>query len=248
MTDRPSDKKLLAKLFVDVYPKILSAERHQCKSFLEDALAELNQQIAYTEVEAFENRGAEMFYKVNKKLRPSLDKLMQTIIEWIKYEKFLASIPIIGRLCYANYMEDIEKCYFATSILRPINQYLKAISFESNKSYFEKKVDDLNKGIDYLLSREILNALYVRFDNKVNKVEEVLDKLDEPIRNDKFEDEPISYSASLREAIDEIRLSLQEASNDIEYIIKYLLKNPEENIKQVNKIIGIEEDYRDNKK
>jgi transposase len=242
MTDRPSDKKLLAKLFVDVYPKILSAERHQCKSFLEDELAKLNQQIAFTEVEAFENMGAEMFYKVNKKLRPSLDKLMQTIREWIKYEKFFASIPIIGRLYYANHVEDIEKCYFATSILRPITRYLEAVSFESNKSYFEKKVDDLNKGIDYLLSREILNALYVRFDNNAIKV---LNKL---IGNYKFKDKPISYSASFREAIDELRFSLQEASNDIEDIIKYLLKNPEENIKQVNKIIGIEEDYRDNKK
>ncbi|PVU70040.1 hypothetical protein DDW05_03090 [Candidatus Nanobsidianus stetteri] len=246
MADRPSDNKLLAKLFANAYPKILSAEWHQCKSFLENTVAELNRQIVYIEVEAFENIGSEMFHKVNKKLRPSLDKLMQTIREWIKYEKSLeSSIPLIGRLYYANYVEYIEKCYFATSILRPINQYLKAISFESNKSYFEKKVDDLNKGIDYLLSREILNALYVRFDNKVKKV---FDKLDEPIRNDKFEDKPISYSASLREAIDELRFSLQEASNDIEYIIKYLLKNPEENIKQVNKIIGIEEDYRDNKK
>ncbi|MCC5446956.1 hypothetical protein [Candidatus Nanobsidianus stetteri] len=246
MADRPSDKKLLAELFANVYHNIVSAERHQCKSSLEDTLAELNRQIVYIEVEVFENMGAEMFYKVNKKLRPSLDKLMRTIREWIKYGKSLEpSIPIINRLYYTNIWNIIDKCYFATSILRPINQYLEAVSFESNKSNFEKKFDNLNKVIGYLLSLEILNALYARF---YNNAKEVLDKLDEPIGNDKFEDRPISYSAGLKDVIDEIRLSFQEASNDIEGIIKYLLKNPEENIKQVNKIIGISEDYRNNKK
>jgi hypothetical protein len=248
MTDRPSDSKPLAELFANVYPNILSAEQHQCKSFLEDALAELYQQIAYIEVEAFENISAEMSYRVNEKLQPSLDELIQTIREWVEYKKFSGLSILINRLYYINEVEYIEKCYFATSILRPINQYLKAVSFESNKSYFKEKVDDLKEGINYIKSPEVFDALYARFDNKVKKILDKLDKLDELTRNDKFKDDPISYSAKLKAAIDEIRLSLQEASNDIEDIIKYLLKNPEKNIKQVNKIIGIEDDYSDNKK
>jgi hypothetical protein len=221
MTDRPSDSKPLAELFANVYPNILSAEQHQCKSLLEGALAELRQQIAYIEVEAFENIGAEMFYRVNERLQPSLDELIQTIREWVEYKKSSESSY------YTNYEEYMEKCYFATSILRTINQYLKAVSFESNKSYFKEKVDDLKEGINYIKSPEVFAALYARFDNNFKEILDKLDKLDELTRNDKFKDVPISYSAKLKAAIDEIRFSLQEASNDIEDIIKYLLKNPE---------------------
>lgn len=225
--------------------RILPAELHQCEAFFEDSMTRVNNQISYITLEAFKNIGAEIASKADQTLSTSLDKLMETIGKLSRCE-----IPPKSSISFDNmsyYMVCIKECYLTTSILRAINEYLDGINtIKSDKSYFEKKIDNLTKVINYLSSSNVLGTLYARLEKKID--EELHKAMNNQTIGDEFEDRQINYLAELEKINHEIGYIFQVVSNDIEENIKYLLKNPEENIKQFNKGIGIEENYRDNKK
>jgi len=243
MIDRHNIRDFIISMYILTH--ILPTELHQCAAFFEDAISEVNYQISYIAFGAFENMGDEMASKVDQTLSPSLDKLMQTIEKWSRCK--IPSKSSISFDAMYDYMVCIKECYLKTSILRAINEYLEGINtIKSYKSDFEKKVDNLTNVINYLSHSNVLDALYARFGKKID--EELHKSMNRLIRDDEFENGQISYLAELKKSINEIRYIFQIASKDVEENIKYLLKNPEENIKQFNRNIGIEEDYRDNKK
>jgi hypothetical protein len=224
---------------------ILPTELHQCAAFFEDAMAEVKYQILYIEFGSSKNIDAKMSSNVDQTLSPSLDKLMQTIEKWSKCKT--PSKSSISFDDMYNYMVCIKECYLKTSILRAINEYLEKINtIKSDKSDFEKKIDNLTKVMDYLSSSCVLDALYAGLEKKID--EELHKSMNNQTIDDEFENRQISYLTEIKKIINEIRYIFQIASKDVEENIKYLLKNPEENIKQFNRNIGIEEDYRDNKK
>jgi hypothetical protein len=215
------------------------------RRFFEDSMAEANRQILYITFEVFENMGTEMVSKVDQTLPPSLDKLMQTIEKWSRCE--IPSKSSISFDAMYDYMVCIKECYLKTSILRAINEYLGGIStIKSDKSDFERKIDNLTKVMNYLSSSNVLDALYARLEKKIDK--ELHKSMNRPIKDDKYKDGQTNDLAEIKKSNHEIRYIFQIASNDVKEKIKYLLKNPEKNIKQFNRSIGIEEDYRNNKK
>lgn len=241
------DRHNISDFIIAMYilTRILPAELHQCEALFEDAMARINNQISYIKLKAFKNIDAEIASKVDQTISLSLDKLMQTIGKWNRCE-----IPPKSSISFDNmsdYMVCIKECYLTTSILMAINEYLDGMStIKSDKSYFEKKIDNLTKVINYLSSSNVLETLYKRLEKKID--EELHKAMNNQTTYDEFEDMQINYLAELEKSNHEIEYIFQVASNDIEENIKYLLKNPEENIKQFNRNIGIEEDYRDNKK
>jgi uncharacterized protein YjgD (DUF1641 family) len=211
-----------------ILTRILPIELHRCAAFFEDAMAEVKYQILYIEFRSSKNIDAKMSSNMDQALSLSLDKLMQNIEKWSKCKK--PSKSSISFDDMYNYMVCIKECYLKTSILRAINEYLEKINtIKSDKSDFEKKIDNLTKVMDYLSSSNILDALYERLEKKID--EELHKSMNRPIINDESEDRQPNYLADLKKSINEIRYIFQIASKDVEENIKYLLKNPEEDIK-----------------
>jgi Asp-tRNA(Asn)/Glu-tRNA(Gln) amidotransferase A subunit family amidase len=231
MTDKHDIENYIRKYALT---HILLAELQQCGADFKNTLAEGNLQILYITIEVFEKRGTEMFYKVNKKLRPSLDKLMQTIIEWGK-----CKTPPND---YYSLIRCLTECRLTTGIAGAINEYLKEI----NATDFEKKVYNLIEAIKYLSSSYVLDALYERLENKI--IDGIYRFIDRLSRNSESKEGSNSHLEKTKKGVYEINHIFQEASKDVKELIKPLLENPEKNIKQFYATIGISEDYRDNRR
>lgn len=211
-----------------ILTRILPIELHRCAAFFEDAMAEVKYQISYIEFRSSKNIDAKISSNVDQALSLSLDKLMQNIEKWSKCKT--PSKSSISFDDMYNYMVCIKECYLKTSILRVINEYLERINtIKSDKSDFEKKIDNLTKVMDYLSSSNVLDALYERLEKKID--EELHKSINRPIINDESENRQLNYLADFKKSINEIRYIFQIASKDVEENIKYLLKNSEEDIK-----------------